>query len=283
MYARVYVEITNICNRSCSFCPGTARPPRRMTLSEFDRVTDALAGVTEYLYYHVMGEPLTHPDLPAMIRMAKEKGFRSAITTNGTLLPARGDQLIEAGVYKVNLSVHSFEDGEDAEAHGAYLDGLLDFADRASRRGVLTVLRLWNLDGHGQALGGNNARTLDYLRARFPDGGNTPWKYSPRGARLRDKLHLEYGDRFEWPDMEATDRGDQVFCYGLKDHFAILCDGRVLPCCLDREGAVTLGNIFDTPIDEILASPRAEDMRLGFRRRCATEELCRRCGYARRF
>ena len=167
MYARVYVEITNICNRSCSFCPGTARPPRRMTLSEFDRVTDALAGVTEYLYYHVMGEPLTHPDLPAMIRMAKEKGFRSAITTNGTLLPARGDQLIEAGVYKVNLSVHSFEDGEDAEAHGAYLDGLLDFADRASRRGVLTVLRLWNLDGHGQALGGNNARTLDYLRALY--------------------------------------------------------------------------------------------------------------------
>ena len=283
MYARVYVEITNICNRSCSFCPGTARPPRHMTLSEFDRVTDALAGVTEYLYYHVMGEPLTHPDLPAMIRLAKEKGFRSAITTNGTLLPARGDQLIEAGVYKVNLSVHSFEDGEDAEAHGAYLDGLLDFADRASRRGVLTVLRLWNLDGHGQALGGNNARTLDYLRARFPDGGNTPWKYSPRGARLRDKLHLEYGDRFEWPDMEAADRGDQVFCYGLKDHFAILCDGRVVPCCLDREGAVTLGNIFDTPIDEILASPRAEAMRLGFRRRCATEELCRRCGYARRF
>ena len=83
--------------------------------------------------------------------------------------------------------------------------------------------------------------------------------------------------------MEAADRGDQVFCYGLKDHFAILCDGRVLPCCLDREGAVTLGNIFDTPIDEILASPRAEAMRLGFRRRCATEELCRRCGYARRF
>lgn len=283
MYARVYVEITNICNRACSFCPGTHRPPRRMSRTEFDTVTDRLRGVTEYLYYHVMGEPLTHPALPDFIRLAGEKGFRSAITTNGTLLPARGQELVEAGVYKVNVSVHSFENGEDGEAHGQYLDGILDFADYASARGVLTVLRLWNLDGHGQALGGNNRRTMDYLRARFPDGGDTPWKFSPRGARLRPKLHLEYGNRFAWPDMSADDGGDEVFCYGLKDHVAILCDGRVVPCCLDREGVLALGNIFTSPMEEILSAPRAEAMREGFRRRRATEELCRRCGYARRF
>ena len=283
MYSRAYIEITNICNRSCSFCPGTIRPLRRMSLPEFDTVTDRLRGVTEYLYYHVMGEPLTHPDLPDFIRLAKTKGFKSAITTNGTLLSRRGKELIDAGVYKVNISVHSFEDGEDGDAHGRYLDDILDFADEASKSGVLTVLRLWNLDGHGEALGGNNTRTLDYLRARFPDTPETPWKLSPRGARMRDKLHLEYGDRFEWPDMEADDRGNGVFCYGLKDHFAVLCDGRVVPCCLDREGVVTLGNVFDTPIAEILNSPRAQAMREGFQRRRATEELCRRCGYARRF
>ena len=283
MYARAYIEITTVCNRSCSFCPGTTRPLRRMSLAEFDTVTDRLKGVTEYLYYHVMGEPLTHPDLPDFIRLAKEKGFKSVITTNGTLLSKRGRELIEAGVYKVNISVHSFEDGENSAAHEAYLDQILDFADEASRNGVLTVLRLWNLDGHGEALGGNNARTLDYLRQRFPDTDATPWKFSPRGARMRDKLHLEYGDRFEWPDREADDRGDKVFCYGLKDHFAILCDGTVVPCCLDREGAISLGNIFDSPVEEILASPRAKAMREGFQRRYATEELCRRCGYARRF
>ena len=283
MYSRVYVEITNVCNRSCSFCPGTVRPLRRMSLSEFDTVTDRLQGVTEYLYYHVMGEPLTHPDLPEFIRMATAKGFKSAITTNGTLLPSRGRELMEAGVYKVNISVHSFEDGDDGDAHGRYLDGILNFTDEASRRGVLTVLRLWNLDGHGEALGGNNPRTLDYLRARFPDGGNTPWKFSPRGARIRDKLHLEYGDRFEWPDATAKEYGSDVFCYGLKDHFAILCDGRVVPCCLDREGVITLGNLFDSTAEELLTSPRAKAMREGFRRRCATEELCRRCGYAQRF
>lgn len=283
MYARVYVEITNICNRNCSFCPGTARPPRRMSAEEFSTVTDRLQGVTEYLYYHVMGEPLTHPLLPDFIRHAREKGFKSAITTNGTLLRARGRSLVEAGVYKVNISVHSFEDGEDAAAHAAYLADLMDFADYASRCGVLTVLRLWNLGADGHPLGGNNDRTLALLRGRFPDGGDTPWAFSPRGARLRDKLHLEYGDRFAWPDMTAEDGGDSVFCYGLKDHFAVLCDGRVVPCCLDREGAIPLGNLFDTPAEVILSSDRAVRMREGFCRRKATEELCRRCGYARRF
>ena len=89
--------------------------------------------------------------------------------------------------------------------------------------------------------------------------------------------------RFSWPDMQADDGGNSVFCYGLKDHFAILCDGRVVPCCLDREGAITLGNVLEAPIDEILTSPRATAMRQGFCERRAAEELCRRCGYARRF
>ncbi len=282
-YARAYVEITNICNRSCSFCPGTRRPPRRMTAEEFDTVLNRLSGVTGYIYYHVMGEPLTHPLLPDFLRMSRERGFKSVITTNGTLLPARGRELVEAGLYKVNISMHSFEDGEDAAAHEAYLEGLFEFADYASRLGVLVILRLWNLDEHGQPLGGDNERTIRRLHIRFPDTPETPWRRGLEDIRLRERLYLAYGDRFDWPDMEAPDYGERVFCYGLKNHFAVLSDGRVVPCCLDREGAITLGNIFDTPVEEILASPRAIALREGFSCRRATEELCRRCGYARRF
>ena len=108
MYRRVYVEITNQCNASCSFCPGTRRKPRRMTMEEFQLIAGKLQGVTKYLYYHLMGEPLTHPLLPDMIRYASSLGFKSAITTNGKLLPKVGRKLLEAGVYKVNISVHSF-------------------------------------------------------------------------------------------------------------------------------------------------------------------------------
>lgn len=274
MFSRVYVEITNSCNMSCSFCHGTRRPPRSMTREEFTAVCERLRGVTEYIYYHLMGEPLTHRDLPEFIRIATSCGYKSAITTNGTLLSRRGEEIISAGVYKVSISLHSFEDGS-AEDFDAYLDSCFDFADKASRAGVLTVFRLWNR-GHD---GGKN----DYIIEKMKSALSGEWKWSARGARIRDKLHLEWGDRFAWPDKDAEDMGDGVFCYGLKDHIGILSDGSVVPCCLDADGEIKLGNIFEERVEDIIASPRARAIAEGFKTRHAPEDLCRRCGYARRF
>ena len=273
-YSRVYVEITNICNKNCSFCHGTKRPLRRMTREEFQYIAEQILPLTDYVYFHVMGEPTTHPDLPEFIRCATTLGLKCAVTTNGTLLSKLGEDFLGSGVYKVNLSVHSFEDS-DEKAHEQYLESLCDFADKATERGILTVLRLWN-KGHD---GGKNDKTLEFFKQRL-DG---EWKWGSRGARIRHKLHLEYGERFDWPDMNATCYGNSVFCYGLGDHFGILSDGSVIPCCLDSEGDITLGNIFEKPVNDILATERAVAIREGFKNRKATEELCKRCGYARRF
>lgn len=274
MYSRVYVEITNLCNRNCSFCPGTVRTNRMMRVEEFRTVAEKLVGTTKYLYYHLMGEPLTHPGLPEMIGVASELGFKSAITTNGTLLPSRGQALIDANVYKVNISVHSFEDGLE-EDYVNYIAGCLDFAAKAAENGTLVVLRLWN-NGFDE---GRNDRTIAMIRSAFPG----EWVENPRGIKVAQRVYLEHADRFAWPDVEAEDQGNSVFCYGLRDHFGILSDGRVVPCCLDREGVISLGNIFEQEIDAILDNPRAKAMLTGFSCRKATEELCRKCGYARRF
>ncbi|MBR7184203.1 MAG: radical SAM protein [Clostridia bacterium] len=274
MYSRVYVEITNICNLHCSFCHGHSRPPRRMQFHEFARVLDALEGQTEHIYYHLMGEPLTHPELPAFLALAAARGFRSVITTNGTLLGRRGREILGAGLHKVSISVHSFEGGS-AEEHARYLAEIADFADIASAAGTIVVFRLWNRGVDG----GRNDAVLDFLRGRF--GGE--WAENTRGLRIRHKLHIEWGDRFVWPDLAAPDGGEDVFCYGLHDHFGILCDGTVVPCCMDSEGVIALGNLFATPLGEILTSPRACAITDGFARRTAAEPLCRRCGYARRF
>lgn len=274
MYAKVYVEITNICNRNCSFCIGTDRSPKRMTLEEFSLVTDQLQGVTKYLYYHLMGEPTSHPMLPEFVRLAGEKGFRSIITTNGTLLSKVGDSLLDAGVHKVNISIHSFENGSE-ESQRAYLLDCFRFAKKAADRGTIAVFRLWN-EGCDQ---GKNSVAEDAIREYF--GGD--WSAERRGIRLRDRVYLEYGQRFQWPDMAGEDMGEQVFCYGLKDQFGVLVDGTVVPCCLDHNGDLALGNLFDQKLDEILNGSRAEGMIRGFRNRNVSEELCRKCGYARRF
>lgn len=274
MYSKVYVEITNICNMSCSFCHGHKRAPRRMTCEEFSLVLDRLSDKTKYIYYHLMGEPLTHPELPCFVKMAGERGYKSIITTNGTLLSRRGDELLSAGVHKVNISLHSFEEGSDDE-FCRYVRELADFAKNAARVGTIVVFRLWNRGFDG----GRGDLALRMLRECI-DG---EWGENTRGLRIRDKIHLEWGERFEWPDISVEVKGDRVFCYGLKDQFGILVDGTVVPCCLDSEGAISLGNIFDGDLDDILASPRARAMVEGFKCGTPSEELCRRCGYAQRF
>ncbi|MBQ5602737.1 MAG: radical SAM protein [Clostridia bacterium] len=274
MYSRVYVEITNICNKSCSFCHKTKREPRQMTMDEFSLVCQKLSGVTEYLYLHVMGEPLTHPSVADFVKHATKCGFKVAITTNGSLFDKVGQKIIDAGVYKVNISLHSFENGELSE-HKKYIESCLDFADRASKSGVLTILRLWN-GGVADTL---NSEVLDLMHQKFPQ----PWAVGKRGARIRDRLHLEYGERFEWPDIGADNMGDDLFCYGLADHFGVLVSGQVIPCCLDSEGVIDLGNIYTDDIEHILSSERALAIRTGFSHKKAVEELCKRCPYARRF
>lgn len=274
MYGRVYVEITNICNMRCSFCHGHSRPQSQMDRKDFAHILEQLQGKTQYIYYHLMGEPLTHPELPVFLEMAAKKGFKSVITTNGTLLSRRGQVLLDAGVHKVSISLHSFEE-DDTDTFTDYLKQVAEFTHCAARKGILVSLRLWNR-GFDQ---GKNDLALRLLRGYLPGD----WTENTRGYRIQDKVYLEYGDRFAWPDMAAPHQGEQVFCYGLRDHFGILCDGTVVPCCLDSDGVIALGNIFTQPLSKILESQRAKAMVDGFSCRKASEELCRRCGYAQRF
>ena len=274
MYSRVYVEITNLCNMRCSFCHGHHRPLRQMTEEEYARILEQLTGKTQYIYHHLMGEPLVHPLLPRFLEMARQAGFRPMITTNGTLLDSRGDALLGKGLHKVNISVHSFE-GLQQDTHRGYIRKIANFAEKANADGTIASLRLWN-KGFDD---GRNDTALALLKEYLPG----QWAENTRGYRIRDGLFLEWGDRFDWPDASAPDGGNRVYCHGLGDHFGILCDGTVVPCCLDSEGVITLGNVFQQELSEILSAPRAKAIADGFRQRKAAEDLCRRCGYARKF
>ena len=274
MYNKVYIEITNICNMNCSFCHGHNRQPRQMSMDEFTLILDKLKEQTKYIYYHLMGEPLVHPLLPEFIKSAGNRGYKSIITTNGTLLNKRGEELLSAGVHKINISLHSFEDGKE-EDHNQYIRDLAEFAKKAASQGTIVVFRLWNKGFDG----GKNDKALNILKEHI----SGDWIENSRGVKIRDKLFLEWGERFEWPDCDAEIKGNKFFCYGLKDQFGILSDGTVVPCCLDSDGIINLGNIFSDDIGSILNSKRASDMVEGFKCGMASEDLCKRCGYAQRF
>ena len=275
MLRKAYLEITNVCNLSCSFCPGTRREPRFLSGEEFRVLSGRLRPYTDYLYFHLMGEPLLHPALGTLLDLAGEQGFRVILTSNGTLLPEKGEVLLASGaVHKVNLSLQSFAANKGGTLTD-YVGACAAFAKEAGARGKLCVLRLWNRGG----LDGLNGEIQDALRGVFP----APWTESRGSLRLADRVWLEPGDRFDWPDAALPELGERCFCYGLRDQVGVLCDGTVVPCCLDHEGEIALGNLFDQELDEILNSPRARAIYEGFSQRKAVEPLCRRCGYARRF
>lgn len=259
---------------NCSFCHGHKRALRQMSKEEFEYILNKLTGYTKYIYYHLMGEPLTHPDLTEFIKIASEKGFKSMITTNGTLLNQRGDKILDAGIHKVNISVHSFEGGTE-DRFESYLKNLVDFALKAHNKGVIVVFRLWN-NGFDN---GRNDKIIEYLKRNINDN----WSKNSKGFKILDKMFLEYGERFSWPDLNADLQSSDVFCYGLRNHIGILSDGTVVPCCLDSEGAINLGNLFNDNLSDIINSDRAKAIKCGFDCRNAVEELCQKCGYAQRF
>ena len=259
---------------NCSFCHGHSRKLKQMTAEEFELILNKISCFTNYIYYHLMGEPLTHPKLPEFIKIASDKGFKSMITTNGTLLKQFGDKILESGIHKVNISVHSFEDGTEEQFEN-YMVNLVDFAIKAHNKDVIVVFRLWN-NGFDN---GRNNKIIDYLKSNI----NNEWTENSKGYKIRDKMFLEYGERFSWPDLNEKKHGNDVFCYGLRDHIGILCDGTVVPCCLDSNGVINLGNIFNDNLSDILNSERAKSIKCGFDCRKAVEELCQKCGYAQRF
>ena len=276
MLKRAYVEITNVCNLRCSFCPGTKRRQGFMTAEEFRSIAEKFRGAVQYLYLHVMGEPLLHPELAQILSTAAELGFRVCVTTNGTLLEKAGDTLLDCPtLHKVSVSVHSFE-GNDGGDMRPYLESVWRFAEKLSQKGVIAALRLWNEGGAEE----RNGEVLSFLREKTE---GMHWEETRDGSfTLRERLFLERAEKFEWPDLSAPESGTE-FCLGLRDQIAVLVDGTVVPCCLDHEGDIPLGNLLKEGLEDILAGERAKAIYEGFSCRRPTEELCRRCGYASRF
>lgn len=278
---KAYLEITNVCNLACEFCPGTRRDKGFLSPERFRILAARLRPHTQYLYLHLMGEPLLHPQLTQLLEICGQLSFRTMITTNGTLLPKVGEVLLQSpAVEKVSISVHSFEGNEGGGSLEEYLGDCLSFAKAASQAGKRCALRLWNLDG-ADTVGANrcNGKILAMIEGAFP----RPWKEGRRGTTLAPNVFLEWGEKFNWPDLSAPEERGRRFCYGLRDQVGVLWDGTVVPCCLDHEGDVPLGNLFDQELQEILDSPRSRAIYEGFSQGTAQEELCRRCAFSNRF
>lgn len=286
-FKKVYIEITSVCNLACSFCPQTSRQANFIQLNQFSHILDEIKPYTNYIYLHVKGEPLLHPKIDELLDLSHAKGFKVNITTNGTLISKVRDKLLgKPALRQMNFSLHSFDGHVGSENREEYLANILSFIREAVEHNVIISLRLWNLDQDNETnlQKGRNRKTLEILEKEFNLDYKIEEKVVPgSGTKIANRIYLNQEHEFQWPSLHAPEDEGKGFCHALRSQAAILVDGTVVPCCLDGEGIINLGNIHRSPFLEIIEGERANNLFYGFSRREAVEELCKRCGYRKRF
>lgn len=289
-FKKVYIEITNVCNLSCSFCPQTSRKPEFMQLETFSLILDQVRPHTNHIYLHVKGEPLLHPNIDQFLDLSYEKGFRVNITTNGTLIDKVKDKILgKPALRQINFSLHSFDGNEQPDSKEKYLKPIFNFIKESMDKSqVLISLRLWNHDNSSNKVPIDNKTDNQEILHAIEKEFNLPYKindevFPGRGIKIGERIYLNQDFEFKWPDLKEEEDDGIGFCYGLRNQIAILVDGTVVPCCLDGEGIIHLGNIKTTNFTYLLNSDRIQSIVDGFSNRVAVEELCRKCGYRKRF
>lgn len=254
-FKRVYIEITNVCNLNCEFCKKHHRKNEFMTKENFEYILGEIAPYTKYIYLHVKGEPLLHPDFDFLVKKAHEMGFLINLTTNGTMLHQHLN--ITKYLRQINVSFHATNDAKLIETCRQIQDCIVNY-------------RVWNKE--------ENQEAIELIKSAY----SIQRELKEPNDKLASNAFVSIASKFEWPDIEKEEESNG-YCYALKDQIAILVDGTVVPCCLDDEGNINLGNVFTTSLDSILNGERAKRILEGFQKRIAVEELCKRCSYKMRF
>lgn len=259
-FKKVYIEITNNCNLNCDFCIHNNRKSSFISLEAFRIILEKLKAYTDYLYFHVLGEPLLHPNINELIDLAA-KEYKINITTNGYFINKIKNN---SNIRQVNISLHSFDD--KIISIDKYLDNIFDVVDNL--KDTYFSLRLWVKSKF-------NNDIIDYINKRY----NLNINYDVKDYTINKHLFINNFHEFIWPDLNNDYYSDYGRCYALKDHIGILVDGTVIPCCLDSNGTINLGNIYNDEIKDILNKKRVKKMLDGFSNSKKCEELCKHCNF----
>jgi MoaA/NifB/PqqE/SkfB family radical SAM enzyme len=285
-FQKVYIEISNVCNLQCDFCPEVVRAKEFMGPELFARILQGVAPLTESVCFHLMGEPLAHPRFQEYLELCQKESLPVDITSNGVLLQGdRREALFSPTIRQVNFSVHSFEANFPDKDISSYLEKIFEFtAEAFERRPDLYInYRLWNFGSTAEK--SETTRLLlqkmkEFFGVDFSQSADIRWK---KGVRVKNRLYLNFDSRFRWPNPGDPIRSTEGFCHGLGSHIGILADGTVVPCCLDKEGVISLGSCRKSSLDEILAGERARSIADGFKKGKLVEDLCQKCTFVSRF
>lgn len=262
MFKKIYVEITNDCNLTCSFCPRNNRTKEYITITKFQELLKKLKGYTKYLYFHIMGEPLLHKDINELINIAS-KDFYVNITTNGYLIKNIENN---TKIRQINISLHSFNKSY-GKSLDEYLNDIFSVCNNLALNNTYINYRLWT--NFGDKLSVINRLEKEY-------GVNIKNEH----IKLANNIYLDFDETFTWPIL-SNKENEIGTCMGTRSHIGILVDGTVVPCCLDNNGIINLGNIYKNELDDIINGDLFKSINEGFLKSIKVHNLCKRCTFYR--
>jgi radical SAM protein with 4Fe4S-binding SPASM domain len=283
----VHIEITNICNLKCTFCPPKILPNGTMSLEKFDDLNFQLKPYTKELAYHMVGDPLVLSNLNEYLNISLKHDLKVNITTTANNINEKHYKaLMNPTIKQINFSINSYNANSHKKSLDEYLNPILDFVKFAQeqKHEYFINFRIWNLDEEKSAKEFNK-KVFDKINETFNTNIDLEnvYKERPKNIRIDRKIFFNFDEYFNWPSLENEIVSSNGFCYGLDSHFGILTSGDVVPCCLDQNACINLGNTNTTQISDILNSNRVKAIQNGFRKNIVVEELCQKCEYRTRF
>ena len=274
-FRKIYIEITNICNLNCSFCSKVNRKKEYMDIDTFEDIISKIKDYTDYVYLHVKGEPLLHPNIIDFINICDKYNLKVNLTTNGTLFPQEVDKLrMCKNLNKINFSLHSENNINN------YCEKIFESVEKLPNN-ITTIYRLWTLKN--KELDEKSTNIVNKIKDYYNLSTETVEKIkNENNIKIKSTIYVDKDNEFEWPSINDKEESCG-YCYALKTQIAILVDGTVVPCCLDSDGIINLGNIKEQSMDEIINSDRFKRLKESFQQRKPSEELCRKCTFKDKF
>ena len=269
MIKRIYLEITDACNLNCPFCTNE-KGHSFLSFAEIERYIQEIKEITPYIYLHVLGEPLLHPDFSRILNLLDKEAMQLQLVTNGTLLGKYPDLLRHSCLRKLAISLHSVNDLKVANDYFETIDQLIE-----AERNCALELRFYN----PAQLKPQLAAYLAHLKAKYP-----PKETTKSGSLLiKEKTYLYFAEFFRWPMISDPFISDKGQCLGGKNMLAILHNGDVTLCCLDPKGHNALGNLKEKSLKQILASDLYQNYLKELKENHLIFKLCQNCSYRQRF
>jgi MoaA/NifB/PqqE/SkfB family radical SAM enzyme/glycosyltransferase involved in cell wall biosynthesis len=264
------------CNLRCAFCDLYDRPERMDVKARLPALLDQAWRIGTRVVVFTGGEPFLHKDLFSAVRMAKERGFGTNVTTNGTLVERRWRQLQASGLDSISLSLDGLEATHDAlrGREGTFArttralerlcaDGRIHTAVYfvVTRRNVHELIpvyeRVASLGASFDFWPVNDAPELtlnepDQVRAYLEAIEHIAARDPDVAAR---RAYMERGVDYHAGKLH------RVRCLGLVDQYGIDWKGDLQPCCVWGEPSLKVGNVFDTPLDELWVAPATQAAR----------------------